>query len=294
MFELNHITGNTYYISGPTKIGVYRLNETDVCLIDTGIDKKVGQRILQTVTEKGWNVSFIINTHAHADHVGGNAYIESQTGCKIYASTLESGYSRYTEMNSCNLYGAYSPKELRRRFFLAEPSGSQGIGGLDLPDGLKIIDLSGHSAQMIGVETPDKVLFLGDALISRETLEKFGVTYIFNVKQHLKTLKKLKDFDAEYYVPSHAEVTKDIDGLININRDKINENLNIIINLCKEPISFENLLKSVFGVYNVKITFEEYALIESTVKSYLTYLSDNGVIRRFFEDNVLMFEKVIG
>ena len=36
MFELVQITENTYYIESPAKIGLVRLNDTEVCLIDEG------------------------------------------------------------------------------------------------------------------------------------------------------------------------------------------------------------------------------------------------------------------
>ncbi|MBR3299987.1 MAG: MBL fold metallo-hydrolase, partial [Clostridia bacterium] len=65
MYELQHLHGNTYYFAGPTKIGLYRLNDTDVCIIDTGIEARVGKRVLKTITENGWELKFIIITHAH-------------------------------------------------------------------------------------------------------------------------------------------------------------------------------------------------------------------------------------
>ena len=38
MYELMHITGNSYYIQSPAKIGLVKLNDTDVYLIDSGND----------------------------------------------------------------------------------------------------------------------------------------------------------------------------------------------------------------------------------------------------------------
>ena len=39
MYELIPVSGNSYYIQSPAKIGLVRLNGTDVCLIDSGNDK---------------------------------------------------------------------------------------------------------------------------------------------------------------------------------------------------------------------------------------------------------------
>ena len=62
-----------------------RLDEKDVCLIDSGNDKDAGRRIRQVLDANGWHLTAIYNTHAHADHIGGNRYLQGQTGCRVYA-----------------------------------------------------------------------------------------------------------------------------------------------------------------------------------------------------------------
>ena len=47
MYELNQVSGNSYYIQSPAKIGLVRLNDTDVCLIDSGNDKEAGRKVRQ-------------------------------------------------------------------------------------------------------------------------------------------------------------------------------------------------------------------------------------------------------
>ena len=39
MYSLNKVGEKTYYIDCPTNIGLYKLNDTDVCIIDSGNDK---------------------------------------------------------------------------------------------------------------------------------------------------------------------------------------------------------------------------------------------------------------
>ena len=46
MYELIQVAENSYYIQSPAKIGIYKLNETEVCLIDTGNDKDAGKNRL--------------------------------------------------------------------------------------------------------------------------------------------------------------------------------------------------------------------------------------------------------
>lgn len=50
MYELTQVAGNSYYIQSPAKIGLVRLNDTDVCLIDSGNDKEPGARCARSST----------------------------------------------------------------------------------------------------------------------------------------------------------------------------------------------------------------------------------------------------
>ena len=87
--ELIKLGDKTYYIKNNTNIGVYKINERDVILIDSGIDSEVGRKILKVIRENDMEVVGIINTHSHADHIGGNNFIQSRTNCKIYNLGIE-------------------------------------------------------------------------------------------------------------------------------------------------------------------------------------------------------------
>lgn len=66
MYELNQVSGNSYYIQSPAKIGLVRLNDTDVCLIDSGNDKEAGRKVRQLLDQNGWHLTAIYNTHSNA------------------------------------------------------------------------------------------------------------------------------------------------------------------------------------------------------------------------------------
>ena len=44
MYELKQAAERTYYISAPTKIGIYRTNDRDVYLIDSGDNRNAGKK----------------------------------------------------------------------------------------------------------------------------------------------------------------------------------------------------------------------------------------------------------
>ena len=79
MYELIQLADSSYYIECPAKIGIYRINETEVAAIDSGSDKDAAKKVLRVLNENGWKLKAIYNTHSHADHIGGNKYLQDQT-----------------------------------------------------------------------------------------------------------------------------------------------------------------------------------------------------------------------
>ena len=87
-------------------------------------------------------------------------------------------------------------------------------------------------------------------------------------------------------------MTEDIAPLAKYNIDKVHEIADHMVALCAEPVIFEELLKKLFDDYSLTLTFEQYVLVGSTVKSYLAWLKDTGRLTVLFEDNRLLWRRV--
>lgn len=292
MFELNQIGEKSYYINCPAKIGIYRSNDTDVYLVDSGNDKDAGRKVRKILNENGWNLKGIINTHSNADHIGGNKYLQQQTGCKIFADGIEAAFTKYPILEPSFLYGGYPCKDLRHKFLLASESDVKEISDADFPKELEVIPLRGHFFDMIGVRTPDNVVFLADCVSSENTLNKYQISFIYDVAEYLNTLDKVGSMKAAIFVPAHAEATKDIKDLVQINRKKVLEVADKIQSVLTTPMSFEALLKQIFDEYGLLMNFEQYVLIGSTVRSYLSWMKDNKKIEAVFKDNLLIWSSL--
>lgn len=289
MYELIQVSEHCYYIQSPAKIGLVRLNDTDVCLIDSGNDKDAGRKVRQLLDKNGWRLTAIYNTHSNADHIGGNQYLQKQTGCKIYAPGIECDFTRHPVLEPSFLYGGYPPKELRHKFLLAQDSCAEELTVDRLPSGFSILPLPGHFFDMVGFRTPDDVVFLADCLSSRETLDKYQIGFIYDVEAYLGTLETVKAMQAKLFIPAHAEAAESISELAQYNIDKVNKIANHIVELCARPMCFEQLLKQLFDDYSLTMTFEQYVLVGSTVRSYLTWLKDTGRLSVEFKDNLLLW-----
>ena len=106
------------------------------------VDPAVAEPVLAVLKQKGWQLTYILNTHHHSDHVGGNLELKRQTGCQIIASEFD-----------------------KHRI----PSVDRGIKEHD------VINLGTHSAQVIATAghtsghivyyfAEDNALFCGDTL----------------------------------------------------------------------------------------------------------------------------------
>ena len=288
MYELIQAAEHTYYIESPAKIGLVQTGDT-AALIDSGSDKEAGRKVRQHLDARGLKLSAIYNTHSNADHIGGNQYLQRQTGCAVYAPGVEAAFTRDPILEPSFLYGGCPPKPLRHKFLLAQPSDVQVLDPKACP--LEVIPLPGHFFDMVGYRTEDDVVFLADCLSSRETLEKYRVSFVYDVAAYLDTLDRVAAMEAALFIPAHAAATEDIAPLARYNRDQVYAVAEDLLDLLAEPLAFEEVLRRLFRRYRLTMDFQQYVLVGSTVKSYLAWLLDGGRVTAAFDDCRLLWRK---
>ncbi len=289
MYELVQVGEKSYYIDAPAKMGVYRLNEREVCLIDSGNDPDAGKKIQKILAEKGWTLKLIVSTHSNADHIGGNAVLQQRLGAPVVTSGIEACLTRYPVLEPSFLYGGYPPRALRNKFLMAQASQAQDLEAVSLPAGLRAIPLEGHFLGMIGIGTDDGVWFLADCVMGEHILDKYAISFIYDVAAYLKTLDQVENLEGGWFVPAHAAACEDIRPLAAANRKKVLEIVERIMALCREPVTTDELLKKLFDAYGLAMDWNQYVLVGSTVRSYLAYLLDLGRLSAEFVDNRLVW-----
>ena len=290
MYELHQVTDTSYYIQSPAKIGLIRLDGNDVCLIDSGNDKEAGRKVRQILDANGWRLRAIFNTHSNADHIGGNKYLQTQTGCDIFAPGIERDFTVHPVLEPSFLYGAFPPKSLRHKFLMAQESEVDELTPEALPEGIRKLPLPGHFFDMVGYQSADGAVFLADCLSSKETLEKYQITFVYDVAAYLQTLEMVKSLKAKVFIPAHAEATGDIAPLAQLNIDKVHEIAERVLSICATPKQFEQILQQLFADFGLVMNIEQYVLVGSTVRSYLAWLSDAERMEYFFENNQMLWK----
>ena len=291
MYELIRINENDYYIDCPAKIGLVRINEKEVVLIDSGSDKDAGKKVLKILNEKGWTLKSIYNTHSHADHIGGNKLLQDRTGCSIFAPGLECVYTVNTSLESVGLYGGLPFKDIRNKFLMAQQSDAAPLTEDALPAGFSVIRLPGHSFDMVGFRTPNDTVYIADSVSSEETLVKYGIGYLWDPKASLESLELLKTLDGRFFVPAHAAAAEQIADLAELNAKAIRKVEDSILRLCAEGRTFEELLQALFDEYAMTMSAQQYVLIGSTVRSYLSSMYTDGRLQFEFSENRMIWKK---
>lgn len=289
MYELIQLSPHDYYIDCPAKIGLVQTSDTEVVLIDSGSDKDTGKKVLRMLEAKGWTLQAIFNTHSHADHIGGNRFLQEKTGCRIYARGLECSYVNCPQLEPMGLYGGLPFKELQHKFLLAQESCALPLTEDVLPAGMKLLELPGHCFDMVGFLTADGTAYIADSVSSEETLAKYGIGFLWDPEKTLRTLEALPLVAAKRFVPSHAAVTEDISPLAERNAEAIRSVKTHILAICETPVTFEELLQRIFSDYGLQMSAQQYVLIGSTLRSYLSSLYTAGLLGFAFSENRMLW-----
>lgn len=96
---------------------------------------------------------------------------------------------------------------------------------------------------------------------------------------------------ARLFIPSHAAATDDIAPLAEYNIKKVNEVAERILDSC-EMVSSDEVIARVFRSYGLTINIQQYVLVGSTVRSYLSWLKERGDVETVASDGMILWKRV--
>jgi glyoxylase-like metal-dependent hydrolase (beta-lactamase superfamily II) len=289
MRELTALGDGIHCLRGGVNSG---LVETDrgLVVVDTGLDRSAANRIVRAAEALGRPLVAIVNTHAHADHHGGNAHLVRRLALPVHAPAVEEAVIREPRYEPIYLFGGASPvRALENRFLQAEPSPVDHVFRPDATisiDGreVEVLDLAGHTVAQVGVRVGE-VLFAADSFFGLEPLRKHGVPYLVDAGRARDTLRTLAGSAHRWYVPGHGEPLDEPGPTLEANRAVIDRVLDRLRERLRErPAGTDDLLAELAPELGLVIgDATSFVLYRTTLLGYLSTLEREGEIHVVIE-----------
>lgn len=254
------------------------------------------RKIDEVLIKNGLHPKYIVNTHHHLDHCGGNTYFQNNyPGCLIYTSEKEKVSMENIHLYPTGLFGASAIKELHKsnKPLMVDYVLKEGENKIN-DEKFEVIALPGHTVDLIGIVTREKVCFLGDSVFSKETLQKYSLPYLYDVDKEEETLKKLKEIDADYFVMSHSDEFIDKEQLVKLldeNLNNIENYKNQIMELLDVPLTREDILENLAVLNELSMDFNQYHINFSAVSAFVSQLYNKNLLQYSIEDGKLYYFK---
>lgn len=286
--ELVHVKGNTYYIDAWEAIPVYVKENRDCILLDSGWHYERFD-VEQTLLENNLRPVGIIGTHLHTDHVGGHQFLREKYKIPVALPTGEAGLG-FNDLTLKSYLYIFTLEDVRTideikamRFtpdVLIGPEDTEiEMAGVRFG----IVHTPGHSPDHVSIMTPDEVLYLGDAMLSKDVMAVSKVPYYASVDLALQSMEKLAGLSC-MALAAHKGVDPDIKALAEYNIQQILEHAERFHALVTEPMTLEDIIKKACSEMKLlsKQAFK-VKLYERDIRSYIEYLADRGALEAVCE-----------
>jgi len=127
----------------------------------------------------------------------------------------------------------------------------------------------------------------GSRVLLDEHLRLLGICgssingYENKIQSHLSLASVVGRGDADVAV-GHEKIARQV----------VYEIIDRILSICMKAICFEDILKAVFDFYELTMDFNQYVLVGSTVRSYLSYLYDEGKLNCILAENRMLWQTI--
>lgn len=291
--SLIQLTERVYVYRGGVNFSILVGEGKRLVLVDSGLDSHAPRKALRPFLESGHTLAAIINTHSHADHIGGNADLVKRTGCQVWAPAKEAAYIRWPELEPLGLYGAFPPPSLQVKFLQAQPTPAV----LELPPApatftleglsLELIPVPGHAIDQVAIAV-DGLLIAADGLFRPEMIERHPVIFLVNVAEYLSGLERIAARPERLIIPGHGDVIDraaeegdPLPAIIAANQGAMQRIQDAIIAaLAGGPMDSEELLLTVAcRLGKVHESEPQFYLDRAAVAAHVSYMRHQGAVQ---------------
>lgn len=295
---IKRIKGNTYVIeTSLSLIPFYKVSQSEIILLDTGWADGEREGLEKLLVEYKLEIVGIICTHFHIDHAGNMRYFKDQYKIPVAMPAFEARLMESPEHIKV-YYQGQNVDEVDKHYghmcttvdqAIEADQTSCVIAGIQFD----IIHVPGHSPAQMAIGTPDRVLYVGDALVGEKILKSSKLPYAFLLSQSMASMEKLRSTDYDFYIVSHRNVYESISDVIDHNLSYYHEKSMNVLKLIDEPLTKEAIMKKVIDEWRIHVnSVNKYLVINNMLSSYLDYLVEKGYACLALSEGYLKYSKI--
>ncbi len=293
--ELLSLAPGVQYLPGAVNSVVVEDGRGGALVVDTGLDESHARKLLRAMEAKGLTPGAILNTHSHADHVGGNAFLVKRfPDLKVFAPPLEDAIIRSPVLEPIYLFGARPPRALQNKFLMAAPSparlapepGLTRLAGVEV----ELIEVAGHASLMFAVRVGE-VLYAADALFGPAALARHPLTFCMDSALQKESAAKLAALEGvRVTLPGHGDSTDDLGALVQVNLDAYARTTEVVREAVRTPGTVDEVLRRVTLALGLEVREAGAALLNrSVVSAHLVELLERDEAALEVQDGVPVF-----
>jgi glyoxylase-like metal-dependent hydrolase (beta-lactamase superfamily II) len=303
--SVTQLSERVHICRGGVNFAILVGTEKRLILVDSGLDSGAARKALKPFLEDGFKLTAIINTHSHADHIGGNADLLKRTGCEVWAPARERPFILWPELEPLGLYGgAWPPPALQVKFLQAQPTpmvrelppapATFQLAGVTM----ELIPVPGHALDQVAIALDD-VLIAADGLFKPEVIEKHPIIFLVNVAEYLSSLDLIAGRSERYVLPGHGDLVDRQAGegdplpeILAANRTAIARLQEAVLQALVQPLTAEELLYQVVAAMGKQLDGDpQYFLDRAAVSAHVSDLLHSNRISVAFREGKRLLAK---
>ena len=300
--ELTKLKGNTYLVDGLAYSLLYVAGPGRCILLDC---PQFGEfeEFDALLTGAGLVPAAAILSHGHFDHSGCLHLLQQKYGTRLIATLGEAGRIFDTTALS-DFMGYLSPGYLQQGFLThcaltADEIIMPGQSSVTVEGAaFRVVPSAGHSPAHICIETPDGILFCGDALISLDQVARQKMTYSLCVADQMASARRLMENPPELAVLSHRGLVEKADfaELCQVNIDHLEACVLSLLEVIQaQPMSMDEICAAYSrGLNMTKVTLDKprkAVILRRIGRSYVEYLIDTGRLEPHLQNGIFRFSR---
>lgn len=276
--------GKGLYLYPGSPSTMVKVFEGGAVVVDPGNGRKRHKELRRELRKLGLQVSYLLATHGHADHIASAVNIDKP----LFIHRFEFSIAENPLNRELLTFGSKAPEGFLVYQFPGEVKVHAVFEWGDRLFDLEALKLNGHSPGMTGfMDEENVVIYAGDSFFGERLLGNIGVPYLVEPNFFMESLEKLKGYAEEGFllIPSHGPMVREGEALelIDANAKAVETTRSMILSLLEKPMSVDELSYHIAREFGVPPNPKTLALNQVPLRALIAALYNEGRIEAIVE-----------